>query len=342
MSGFKKDNHYVPQAYLRQWMINGKVLTYRLLVPHEKSAVWKPYAPKSVAMLPHLYTYFSGAKDSDEIEQWLDREFEAPGFASIAKVVKEARLTKEDWNHLFRFAVVQSIRTPAHMQSFLKRQDETLGAFMIESMEASLANYSAALTAGARPKPVPLSGLHSKLPFKLRRFKNADGEEYLEGQILSGRKLWLWQIEHILQSTIDRIPSHKWTILHAPPGVTWPTTDNPFTRLGVGQNGKWSFEGGWGVQRTRLFMPLSPKHLLFACAGFRPPRRGTVLSLAEAAFYKMMILTGASRYVFSTDTHDIEDARPRTVSREMFEEESRLWADWHETQSKEEALYPDH
>ncbi|HKR39428.1 MAG TPA: hypothetical protein VJU59_07040, partial [Paraburkholderia sp.] len=29
MEGLKKDNHYVPQAYLRQWLINGKILTYR-------------------------------------------------------------------------------------------------------------------------------------------------------------------------------------------------------------------------------------------------------------------------------------------------------------------------
>ncbi len=341
MNSLKKDNHYVPQAYLRNWVKHGKVLTYRLLVPHEKSAVWKAYSPKSIAMLSHLYTYFSGTNDSDEIERWLDSEFEAPGLASIAKVVNESRLTKEDWKNLFRFAVAQSVRTPARLQTFLKRQDETLGKFMTESMEEGIAKYSAALAAGAKPEPVPLSDLHSKLPFKLRRFKDTAGKMHLEGQILSGRKLWLWNIEQTLKSTIHRIPNHKWTILHAPPGETWPTTDNPFTRLGVRKNGEWSFEGGWAVQGTRLFMPLSPKHLLFACVGSRPPPRGTVLSLTDAAFLKMMILTGASRYVFSTDTHDIEEARPRTVSREMAEEEAKLWANWHETQSEKEAQYPD-
>ena len=48
--------------------------------------------------------------------------------------------------------------------------------------------------------------------------------------------------------------------------------------------GAFSFEGGWDVPGTTLFMPLSPKHLLFTCVGSPPPRRGTTLSLAEAAF----------------------------------------------------------
>lgn len=340
MERLKKDNHYVPKAYLRHWMTGGKVLGYRLLVPHEKSALWRRYSTKSIAMLSHLYTYFSGTEDTDEIERWLDRDFEGPAFPSIAKVVSESKLSREDWSNLFRFAVAQSIRTPARMQSFLKRQNETLEAILSESMEGAVAKIREALAEGVNLEPVPVVDPYSKLPFKLQRVRNTDGEEGLEGRILNGRKFWIWHIEHILKSTIHRMPSHRWTILHAPPGVTWPTTDNPFTRLGVGANGEWSLEGGWGVPGTRLFMPLSPKHLLFACVGSKPPKRGTTLSLVEAAFYRGMIITGASRFVFSTDMQDIEAFRPRTVSRELYEAEARLWADWHVSQSKEEAEYP--
>ena len=341
MESFKKDNHYVPQAYLRQWANNGKILTYRLLVPHEKCEPWKPHSPKSIAKHQHLYTYFSGSKDSDEIERWLDRDFEGPAFASIAKVVSESRLTCEDWNNLFRFAVAQSVRTPAGLQRFMKRQDETLGAFLSESMEGSVAKVGAALAAGIKLEPAPVVDPYSKLPLKLHRVKNEDGEEGIEARVLNGRKFWIWQLEHILKNTIHRIPTHRWTILHAPPGITWPTTDNPFTRLGVGVNGKLSLEGGWGVPGTRLFLPLSPKHLLLACVGYRPPQRGTTLSLTEAAFIRTIILNGANRYVFATDIQDIDEIRPRTVSRELFDADAKLWAEWHERQSIEEAQYPD-
>ena len=340
MEGIKKDNHYVPQAYLRQWVINGKILTYRLLVPHEKCEHWKPHSPKGIAKHQHLYTYFSGSKDSDEIERWLDREFERPASVSIAKVVNETQLSVKDWNNLFRFAVAQSIRTPAGMQSFMKRQNETLEAFLSESMEGSVAKVEAALASGIKLEPASAVDPYSKLPLKLHRVKDEDGLEGIEARVLNGRKFWIWQLEHILKNTIHRMPTHRWTILHAPTGVTWPTTDNPFTRLGVGANGELSLEGGWGVQGTRLFLPLSPKHLLFACVGQRPPPRGSTVSLSDAAFFRTMIINGANRYIFATDTQDIVEFRPRTVSREQFDAEAKLWADWHASQSEEEAQYP--
>ena len=313
---------------------------FRLLVPHEKCEHWKPHSPKGIAKHQHLYTYFSGSKDSDEIERWLDREFELPASVSIAKVVNETQLNTNDWNNLFRFAVAQSIRTPAGMQNFMKRQNETLEALLSESMVGSVAKVEAALASGITLEAPSAVDPFSKLPLKLHRVKNEDGSEGIEARVLNGRKFWIWQLEHILKNTIHRMPTHRWTILHAPTGVTWPTTDNPFTRLGVGANGELSLEGGWGVQGTRLFLPLSPKHLLFACVGQRPPPRGSTVSLSDAAFFRTMIINGANRYIFATDTQDIVEFRPRTVSRELFDAEAKLWADWHTSQSKEEAQYP--
>ncbi|ABZ01302.1 hypothetical protein PputGB1_5420 [Pseudomonas putida GB-1] len=112
-------------------------------------------------------------------------------------------------------------------------------------------------------------------------------------------------------------------------------------RVGAGANGTFSLEGGWDVPGTQLFMPLSPKHLLFTCVGSPCPRRGTTLSLAEAAFFRTMILTGAHYYLFATDTRDIEEYRPRTVCPEQFKAVRKHWEEWHETQSREEANYPD-
>ncbi|QKZ06050.1 DUF4238 domain-containing protein [Pseudomonas eucalypticola] len=340
MAGIKKDNHYVPQAYLRRWQTGNQILTYRLLVPHENWPHWKVHSPKSIAKLQHLYTYFSGSQDSDEIEHWLDSDFEQPGLASIAKVVKEAKLNPEDWQNLFRFALAQSVRTPTGLERFLKRQDETLEKILESSMGESVAKFEAAQASGTKFETPPAVDPHSKLPLKLSRIKNDDGSESIQAKVLSGRKFWIWQLEHILKNTVNRMPALRWTILHAPAYTSWPTTDNPLTRIWDGPNGKLSLEGGWGVPGTKIFLPLSPKHLLFAQVGQRPPRRGTVVSLHEAAYIRTMILYGASRYVFSTDTHDIAECRPRTVSQKQFDEERKRWADWHVTQSEEEANYP--
>ncbi|MGY3326087.1 hypothetical protein [Pseudomonas sp. TE3911] len=94
---------------------------------------------------------------------------------------------------------------------------------------------------------------------------------------------------------------------------------------------------GWKTTFTILYNGQSVNQ----SRGYRPPQRGTTLNLEEAAFFRMMILNGASRYVYAADTRDIEAYLPRTVSRELYDEEQKLWADWHESQSREEAEYPD-
>ena len=278
MEGFKKDNHYVPQTYLRRWMTDDKINTYRLLVPHERCGVWKSHSPKSIAKHQHLYTYFSGANDTDEIA---------------------------------------------------------------ETLESSLADIEAALKAGLPLKPAPPDESLSKMPLKVFRAKTEDGAEGIKAQALNGRKMWICQLRHVLTQTIHRLPRYRWTILHAPPTMSWPTTDNPFIRLACGADGGLSLDGGWGVPGVQLLLPLSPKHLLYACVGAKPPSRGTVLDESFARLFREAILRGANRYVFATDTAEIDKIRPRKVSAEQCEAEAQMWATWHDTQSREEAEYPD-
>lgn len=322
-------------------MRDGKVLTYRLLVPHENCEAWKRHSPKSIAKHQNLYTYFSGSEVSDEIESWLDRDFEGPAATSIAKVVNESRLTSQDWSNLFRFALAQSVRTPTGLHSFMKRQNDTLESILTTSMAQSLAKFEEAEDAGIVLEQPPIDDSDSKLPLRLHRVKNDCGEEGFEARVLNGRKLWIWHLERVLKHSIHSLPAYRWTILHAPPGVTWPTTDNPFTNLAISTNGRMSLGGGWGVPGSQLFLPLSPKHLLYTRVGTRPPQRGTTLNIDDAKFFRAVILSGASRYVFAVDTEEIESIRPRKVSREQFDAEVTAWANWHEAQSKEEEEYPD-
>lgn len=72
----RKDNHYVPELYLKQWADKVGVLTYRLLVPNENVGAWKKHSLKGIGYQKHLYTYWAGGAETDEFECWLDREFE--------------------------------------------------------------------------------------------------------------------------------------------------------------------------------------------------------------------------------------------------------------------------
>ncbi|HBO2455865.1 DUF4238 domain-containing protein [Pseudomonas aeruginosa] len=342
MGHIKKDNHYVPQAYLRQWAVEGKISTYRLLVPHEKCALWKSHSPSSIAKHQHLYTYFSGTEDSDEIERWLDRDFENPAIPSIAKVVREDRLHPEDWQKLFRFAVATSVRTPAGLEHFMKRQSETLPSFLNETLQASVAKYESAIKAGIKLQSTPIDDSLNKLPLKVQRVNHEDGTAVVQAKILNGRKMWIWHLRHVLTKTINRLPKYRWTILHAPNGVSWPTSDNPLVKLSINAQNQYHFDGGWATPGVELLLPLSPKHLLYTRVGStRPPLRGTILSEQKARFFRKIILERARRYIFATDPEEIDRIRPRTVSQEWCTQEAETWANWHKQQSKEEAEYPD-
>lgn len=90
----RKDNHYIPQLYLKQWATNGKIPTYRLLVPNENYPTWKTHSLKSICFHQHLYTYIATQGETDELERWLDREFESPAADAIDRVVRAAADTK--------------------------------------------------------------------------------------------------------------------------------------------------------------------------------------------------------------------------------------------------------
>jgi len=342
MGHVKKDNHYVPQAYLRQWAVGGKIPTYRLLVPHENCALWKNHSPSGIAKHQHLYTYFSGTEDSDAIERWLDRDFENPAIPSIAKVVREERLDPEDWHKLFRFAVATSVRTPTGLMHFMERQSKTLPSFLNETLQASVAKYESAIKEGIKPQSTPVDETLNKLPLKVQRVNNEDGTAAVQAKILNRRKMWIWHLRHILTKAIHYLPKYRWTILHAPHGVSWPTSDNPLIKLSINAQNQYSFDEGWATSGVELLLPLSPKHLLYTCVGStKQPLRGTILDEQKARFFRKIILECAHRYVFATDPEEIDRIRPRTVSQELCAQEAETWANWHAEQSKEEAEYPD-
>ena len=59
--------------------------------------LWRVASTRGVAYHQHLYTKAAASGESDEIERWLDAEFEAPDEEAIAKVVSDRRLSARDW-----------------------------------------------------------------------------------------------------------------------------------------------------------------------------------------------------------------------------------------------------
>ncbi|HBO9749947.1 DUF4238 domain-containing protein [Pseudomonas aeruginosa] len=335
----RTDNHYVPKLYMKQWASNGKILTYRLLVPNDHYPMWKDHTLKGIAYHKHLYTYFSDHEETDEFERWLDREFEQPAEEALRRVVHELPLKPEHWRRLARFSIAQDVRTPARLREFTRRQNETLPALINEVLERTINRLEQAAARNESPSGVKtLSAGYS--PIKLSIEKQPDGSGKILAETTIGRRLWIWQMTHLLTETIELLPTHRWTILHAPTGMSWPTSDNPLVRLNFQDDRDYNFDGGWGVKNGDILLPLSPKHLLYTSIGNKPPQRGTTLSAPLFQILRKIIIEHADRYIFSRTPDDIHLIRPRLVCPHTYKKEQAAWQDWHHKQGCVETNRP--
>ncbi|WP_458761970.1 DUF4238 domain-containing protein [Cupriavidus basilensis] len=336
MRQFHRDNHYVPQLYLKQWSTDGNILTYRLLVPHENVPMWKEHSLRGIAFHQHLYTYLVGQEETDEFEHWLGQEFEHPAEEAIGLVVNDKRMSPEHWRALIRFAVAQDVRTPANLSAFLARQRESLQALMNKTLKDSARSLEEAAKAGSR-LPKQEADSSNIFPLHVSIAKTSDGNGAIQARTIVGRKLWLWSVRHLLTNTIKKITHDNWTIVHAPAGMSWPTTDNPVIKLNFHDANNYDFNGGWGAPKCDIFLPLSPKHLLHNTIGQRSWPRGTILDKPQATLTRKIIIEHADRYVFEKKRSDVHLVRPRVISLEGYKKERDAWENWHREQSEAES-----
>lgn len=137
--GFHRDNHYVPRLYLKKWESPCRqVWTYRTLVSHENALLWSERSIKGIAYHAHLYTRIAAGQESDEIERWMDNEFEAPAEEAIQKATSNSRMTTEDWTRLIRFLAAQDVRTPARLLEELQHSKESISKLLEETLKETV------------------------------------------------------------------------------------------------------------------------------------------------------------------------------------------------------------
>lgn len=335
---FHHDNHYVPCGYLKRFAASHKrVWTYRTLVSHSQVPLWEKSFIRGVAYHLHLYTRIATGRETDEIEKWLDREFEAPAEEALRKATSDERLTQTDWKRLVRFLAAQDVRTPARFAENLRRWHATLPALIEDALQKSVRKLESAKASGETiVQPKAPNGDY--LPFRVTTETEPDQEfGKLKGAIVPGRGLWLFSIRHLLTQTANVLQQHRWTILTPPEDLSWFTSDDPVIRLNFYGNGKYDFRGGWGSTGTELLLPLSPRHLLYTQIGQRPPRRGEVMPRVQAEMIRGLIAEHAHRMIFAASPDgEVPKLRPRTVNADLFREEDEQWRRWHEDQTAAE------
>jgi Protein of unknown function (DUF4238) len=334
----REDNHYVPCGYLKRWASSdGRIWTYRILVPRPRIRLWGKYFPKGVAYHRHLYTRVVAGQATDAIERWLASEFETPAEEALRKATSDARLTPDDWKRLVRFLAAQDLRTPARFAEHVRGLNAALPGIFEETRR----NVVGILEEAARSRqPLPQSNPVNSDGFPSQIItKREPGQEmrYLV-EFVVGRESWLWYIRPALEQHLSVLHRHRWTILLPPKGSAWFTSDDPVIRLNFSSPTAYNFGGGWDSLGTRIFLPLGPQHVLYTQIGNNhPPRRGERMTQAEANLVRRFIAEHAHRMIFAAERDaDVPRLRPHIVDADLFQHEQEQWSTWHDQQTAAE------
>ncbi len=334
----RRDNHYLPCMYLKQWaQDDGRVWIYRTLVSHNAVPPWKRVSPRGAAFHRHLYVRIVAGVETDEFEQWLDQEFESPAAAPLQTATSGARMTRSDWRHLIRFAAAQDVRTPARFEAGLARWEQDFSEGMETSLQETMRAIEKAVE-GGKPLPEVATEESDGFPLRVMLEPGEDGETGRLGvEITIGRGLWLWGMRRLLTSTLSILQQHKWTVLRPPEGSRWFTTDNPVVRLNNAKGGSYDFGGGWNRPGSEILLPLGPQHLLYTQVGKRPPQRDSRVSAEHAGLFRRIIAEHAHRMIICAERDDdVPALRPRVEDDDLYRRDKERWSTWHEHQSAAE------
>ena len=151
-----------------------------------------------------------------------------------------------------------------------------------------------------------------------------------------GRQMWLASMRLLLTTTVGVLYQHRWSIIRAPDGISWLTSDDPVIRLNYNTEQDYDFGGGWGSPGSEFIFPLSGKHLLYTQVGKRhEPRITGAPELAQRL--QRIIAEHAHRWIYSAaPLEDIETLRPRKVDHAQYAQEMREWKKWPQDQTAAE------
>lgn len=334
-AGLARRSHYIPEAYLRGWSQDGlRVHAYRLLVPRPDYPVWQRRSISSLGVWDDLYTSMEEGQEHDEIERWLNREFETPAAIPLAKVRRGEGLSADDFRHLARYLACLDVRTP---EAYLEARERARASVprllksVLRGLRGARADRPQRLAAPA-PAP-PLTRPVPELPIAFRQERKGRQVE-VSAEVTIGRQLWLHSLVGLLTNAVRVLSDHSWQILEAAKGYSWFTCDHPVLRLNFESPTRYDLHGGWNRKGGDLMLPLSPTHMLHTRIGYRESSHDR-LSVEQTKLIQRILAQRAGRWIFAhREMVRAEALRPRSVDMEAFSHEESGRRNWHRDQTR--------
>ena len=321
------NNHYVPQFYLKNWSEDGNtIFTYPLLVSNEKFPYWNRESIRNIAVWRDLYTRKIAQQEIDDFEKWFDREFEMPAKPVLDKLLRDEKITKAENIIISRFIAAQFVRTPSglnKMLAWLRSNTPDIMQEEVNELNEKIKDRGYTFKRKSVDKELEL------LPIKV----NLDREEStIQVESIVGRSMYLYFVKHLLTKTIKQMYNHRWYVIQAADGVSFPTTDDPVICLNFRNENDYDFNGGLGQKHGNIIMPLSPNKLIFTQIGDKRDFCALNKSIYWSTLFRKMIIQHAHRFVFADKPQKgMLAINPRVVNKELYDKEQGEMKRWHES-----------
>ncbi len=335
MNKINRDNHYVPQMYLKQWAIENRIMEFRLLVPHEGMHMWSNPGLSHVAVQKDLYVRVADNEEIDDFEIDFNRLIETPATKPLRALCNGDRLTPKDWIIMNDYIMAQYMRTPAY---YLKTHGEFVRVTE-KALEDAKPDFKEMPQISIQPTRNKENTL---LPMDIKLSRETPDPEHalLEIKTIVGKNIWLMAINNSLshQSSVrDFFRRLKWSKIICHPNYQWPTSDNPF--IIVNPKGFTELHDGLCNPHNIFMIPISPSILLMS----KPKGRfDWIIKANEQETERIIrrIVFNAYRYVYSKHIDElIPTLRPRTVDLDLYIKNQKMFRNWYANYKEQEGPY---
>lgn len=312
MNNISRNNHFVAQMYLEAWKnSNNKVWTYDLLVPNENCNLWSEKSTKSIASLQNFYINLKEKEEVDEIEKYLNEEFETSASIPLKKAAKGESLSISDWRAIINYIGCQIVRTPAFVSKMLKKTKEDMGSTFQQTITElaeelnnisvdKLKSYSNNKEYDNDNKMFPLKIIDTGI--------GNNGKTLIKIETIIGKSYYLYMMKYLLKETIKILHKHEWKILDLDDRVNIPTSDDPVICLNYYADDTYDFGGGWNNIGSEI-----------------------------------IFVEHAHRRIFSMDKERwVTKVRKRYVNLDEFQREKEMLENWHKNYKNIESEYLEH
>lgn len=336
---FRRRNHYVPEFLLKNFSAipsGAHLWEYRLLVEDARVPEWDWRPASHLARTSDLYTIAESTDESDQMERWLDEEFESPAKDAVLDAIAGKRLNRMQWRRLIGLYASQFLRTPAYYVRHKEQWAAEMQRDLLEMRDHMLTHL---------PKCKDIDSdfnvVVGENGFPLRcTIRREEGlRRSIHIQHVTGRKFWVWAIRQGLRPTgvLSDLEQYRWSILNAPVDFQWFLTDNPAVCIRRRADGTQTLDGGWGALDSKLMLPLSPKHLLYCHVGADAGEQYPVVHPLVAVHLRSGLADAALGSFYSPVKDSLlATYRPRKINRIRYQDEANQWAAFGKEQSRAE------